>query len=572
MKIHELVAKGDLAGVLGEIAAGVAVDARDEQGFTPLMTPVTSPAAGLDVLQSLLDHGADVNALSEAEDSPRRRSVLCLAARQFNFPKIQLLVDAGADVSYVDKNGYSVLLSSLYGTFAAPEEDGLSVLDYLISAGAPLDTASSYGESVVRVSSIMGHFKKLRIFLDRGADPGPLQWTPLFFATCFGELCDVEMLLDQGASLTDRDHRERTPLLLSIQAGRVDVAQLLLDRGSDRFAKGRCGSTAVMHALDYKDTAILHWLISNGFDFEETNEFLAFPLLQACQHGSVACVRTLLEAGAGAARKDEYGHSLIQNTSSIEIIRLLLDAGEELSDVESAERPRLLGVAGDLESNTSRDEYLQYKHRTFGRKNPDRMNNRFWEAMIRSRVSAYGATSTYGDARDGQGAIWCGSRFGQSLTLLPDGRYVEIGGEHEDSYDEDFCIYNDVIVYGRSGGTFDIFGYPEDVFPPTDFHTATFWAPYIYVIGNLGYQPSRRPGETPVYRLNCETWRMEKVQCAGDEPGWIHRHRAKLVGGDKIRITGGSLIAANQDDLVEDSGSYLLDLNSFRWTRETDRS
>jgi ankyrin repeat protein len=568
MKIHKLVAKGDLAGVLGEIAAGVAVDARDEQGFTPLMTGVTSPAAGLEVLQSLLEHGADVNALSEAQDSLHRGSVLFLAARQFNFPKIKLLVEAGADVKYVDKSGYSVLLSSLYGTFAAPEEDGLAVLEYLISARAPFDTASSYGESVVGVSSMMGHFKKLKLFLDRGANPELLQWTPLFFATCFGELRDVEILLDQGASLTDRDHRERTPFLLSIQAGRVDVAQLLLDRGSDRFAKGRCGSTAIMHALNCQDMSILHWLISEGFDFEETNEFNEFPLLQACQHGSVTSVRTLLEAGADAAGKDEYGHSLVQNTSSIEIIKLLLDAGGELSDVESAERPGLLGVSGDLESNASRDDYFQYKHRIFGRMNPDRMNNRFWEAMIRSRVSAYGATSTYGDPRDGQGAVWCGSRFGQSLTLLPDGRYVEIGGEHEDSYDEDFCIYNDVIVYSSSGGTFDIFGYPEDVFPPTDFHTATFLAPYIYVIGNLGYYPSRRPGETPVYRLDCKTWRVERIQCTGHAPGWIHRHRATLVSGRQIRITGGSIIAPDQAKVVENTGSYVLDLNCFRWEQD----
>jgi hypothetical protein len=34
-----------------------------------------------------------------------------------------------------------------------------------------------------------------------------------------------------------------------------------------------------------------------------------------------------------------------------------------------------------------------------------------------------------------------------SLTLLPDGRAIQIGGEHEDYYDPDFCIYNDVFVH-----------------------------------------------------------------------------------------------------------------------------
>ena len=76
-------------------------------------------------------------------------------------------------------------------------------------------------------------------------------------------------------------------------------------------------------------------------------------------------------------------------------------------------------------------------------------------------------------------------RFGQSLTLLPDGLAVQIGGEHEDYYDPDFCIYNDVFVHERDG-SITIYGYPESAFPPTDFRTATLVGDSIYVIGSLG--------------------------------------------------------------------------------------
>jgi hypothetical protein len=30
------------------------------------------------------------------------------------------------------------------------------------------------------------------------------------------------------------------------------------------------------------------------------------------------------------------------------------------------------------------------------------------------------------------GAVWCAQRFGQSLSFLPDGRVIQIAGEHED--------------------------------------------------------------------------------------------------------------------------------------------
>ena len=44
------------------------------------------------------------------------------------------------------------------------------------------------------------------------------------------------------------------------------------------------------------------------------------------------------------------------------------------------------------------------------------------------------------------GPTWCFSRFGQSETVLPDSSRVLIAGEHEDWYDPDFHIYNDVVV------------------------------------------------------------------------------------------------------------------------------
>jgi hypothetical protein len=47
------------------------------------------------------------------------------------------------------------------------------------------------------------------------------------------------------------------------------------------------------------------------------------------------------------------------------------------------------------------------------------------------------------------------------------------GGEHEDFYDPDFCIYNDVFVHERDGSV-AIYGYPESVFPPTDYDASDY--------------------------------------------------------------------------------------------------
>ena len=71
-----------------------------------------------------------------------------------------------------------------------------------------------------------------------------------------------------------------------------------------------------------------------------------------------------------------------------------------------------------------------------------------------------------------------------------------IAGEHEDFYDPDFCIYNDVFVE-RARRPPGIYRYPKDVFPPTDFHTATLVGDEIILIGSLGYRDLRRAGRSP---------------------------------------------------------------------------
>lgn len=167
--------------------------------------------------------------------------------------------------------------------------------------------------------------------------------------------------------------------------------------------------------------------------------------------------------------------------------------------------------------------------------------------------------------------IFCYERFGQSINELPDGRIIEIAGEYEDSYDPNFCIYNDVVVH-HGDGTFDILGYPKDVFPPTDFHTATLVGNLIYIIGSLGYCHERRLGATQVHRLDIETLAIEEVQTSGNNPGWISTHKATLRGDEEIRIRGGKVCVQNADreEYVDNPSEYVLSLDTFAWHKVTD--
>jgi hypothetical protein len=246
----------------------------------------------------------------------------------------------------------------------------------------------------------------------------------------------------------------------------------------------------------------------------------------------------------------------------------------------------------------SREIFDQQKRPRFGNANPERMHCAFWEWMIRgeetvagpqggsleetglmmrdgklkSGYGPYRARDLFGVPRE-DGPIWTFERYGATRTELPDGRTICIGGEHEDYYDPDFHIYNDVIVL-RSDGEIEICGYPKGIFPPTDFHTATLVGDEILVVGCLGYLEDRQPGITPVFSLDTKSYRMSTLTTTGAAPGWIFEHQANLSADGVIRVSGGEFIELNDEKqrYRRNNEEFGLDPETGVWTQITNRN
>ena len=214
--------------------------------------------------------------------------------------------------------------------------------------------------------------------------------------------------------------------------------------------------------------------------------------------------------------------------------------------------------------------FQMWRSPRLGAQNPERLTNPVWEWLIRSRISAYGASQRFGLGGGQPG--WCFARFGQSLTTLEDGRVLYVAGEHEDHYDPDFYIYNDVVIR-YPDDRIEVFGYPRDAFPPTDFHTATVAANQLFLIGNLGYPDDRKPGATQVIAIDLSTFESSRIETHGDAPGWIHDHSAALDTSGSIIVTGGKIETGRGAmlDFRDNGDDWRLDLGSWRWEQLTDR-
>lgn len=203
-----------------------------------------------------------------------------------------------------------------------------------------------------------------------------------------------------------------------------------------------------------------------------------------------------------------------------------------------------------------------------GSENPQKLKSKVCEWLVYSRLSAYAATQmiTEGSPLD-EGPTWSFDRFGQSVTALPDGRTIYIGREHEDYYDQDFHIYNDVVVL-HPDRTVDFYCYKKSDFPPTDFHTATLVDETIVIIGSLGYPDERNWKDTPIYLLSLDNLEIHKVESSGISPGWIHDHHATLSEDkNSIILTKGKVQIGEGYFLSENIDDWKLNLDDWSWDR-----
>lgn len=236
---------------------------------------------------------------------------------------------------------------------------------------------------------------------------------------------------------------------------------------------------------------------------------------------------------------------------------------------------------------TSRELFLTQCKRRFGTRNPERMLLEHWEWMVRHGDGPYGVRQRLGlepnypscGIHEGCGLPdpdWCVSRFGMTRTDMSDGRIICVGGEHEDWYDPDFCIYNDVIVLrpaaGQAGVTLDsgdveIYGYPAEVFPPTDFHSATLVGDRLILIGRLGYAAEERSRDrTPVLALDTASYRIAELACSGEHPGWIYKHQASFDPiSHSITVRGGKVLRPGVEQPLPFRAVHRLHLGEMHW-------
>ncbi len=176
-----------------------------------------------ELMQLLLDHGADIEAKDGQEFTP------LLRVAKIGRPSIaQLLLEKGASTSAKQQNGLTALNE-------AASSGNFEIVQYLIEYRADIEARDDKGFTPLIRAAKNGHILMTKLLLDKGANTEAKQQdgsTALNQAASEGRSEVVQCLLKHCAEIETRDHQGSSPLIWAAKNGHIAMVQLLLEEGA----------------------------------------------------------------------------------------------------------------------------------------------------------------------------------------------------------------------------------------------------------------------------------------------------------------------------------------------------
>lgn len=335
------------------LAAGAPVDAVNRYGVRPLSIACVNGSEA-DVA-ALLSAGANPNTPLRGGETP-----LMLAARTGKLPPVQALLSRGAAVDARDRHQQTALMWSA-------AEGHVAVVEALLAAGADIHATLDSGFTpfffAVREGQTAAVLRLLQAGIDVQATMAPKrgnvknQTSALILAVENGHFELAATLLKSGAD--PKDQRVgytalhaltwvRKPIrgdgdpppIGSGKLTSLELAKLLVSHGADVNARhtpkhaggsrlNRAGATPLVLAAEASDLPFMKLLLTLGADPNLPNEQRSTPLLAA------AGVGVLGDGDESAGTEEE----------AIQAVRLLLDSGANVNDVDDLGNTAMHGAA-----------------------------------------------------------------------------------------------------------------------------------------------------------------------------------------------------------------------------------
>uniref|UniRef100_A0A6Q2X9J3 Ankyrin 1, erythrocytic b n=1 Tax=Esox lucius TaxID=8010 RepID=A0A6Q2X9J3_ESOLU len=321
---------------------GAPIQAKTKNGLSPIH--MAAQGDHMDCVRQLLQYNAEIDDITLDHLTP-----LHVAAHCGHHRMAKVLLDKGAKANARALNGFTPL-------HIACKKNHMRSMDLLLKHSASLEAVTESGLTPLHVAAFMGHLNIVKNLLHRGASPNASNvanpdsattagHTPLHIAAREGHIHTTRILLDGGAQQTKMTKvsfwftvtllslypnyfpkfnltpnlltseqflcffflKGFTPLHVACKYGKVDVVELLLERGANPNAAGKNGLTPLHVAVHHNNLDVVKLLVSKGGNAHSTARNGYTPLHIAAKQNQIEVASCLLQYGASANAESLQG-------------------------------------------------------------------------------------------------------------------------------------------------------------------------------------------------------------------------------------------------------------------------
>ena len=214
ISIHDAAYEGNIEAVKQHLATGTNVNAKDDEGRTPLHKAASG--GHKEIVELLIAKGADVNA--KISDGFHKGDTPLDNAK--HKPEI---------VDLLRKHGGKTLYE--LSIWKAAFGGSIEAIKQHIAAGTDLNAKDTYGWIPLNHAAEGGHKEIIELLIANGADVNAQNvdgYTPLHTAILNDETEIAELLITKGADVNVKSGFGQTPLHHAAWNGRTEIAELLI--------------------------------------------------------------------------------------------------------------------------------------------------------------------------------------------------------------------------------------------------------------------------------------------------------------------------------------------------------
>lgn len=259
--LHFAVYGGHGSAVRSLLDHGINPALRDPLGATALHVAAESPESTTDIIEMLLEHGADLNVVTQEGET-----ALNLGIRRKYEGVVKVLLKHNADCEITPKDGWRPLL-------AAVATGEVNVVRLLLDHGVNVDAVNEAG------------------------------WTPLMFVADRGYDNIMKILLEAGADIHLRTAINQTPLHKALYHNSKPTIELLLSYGADPMAMDVYGRSCMDWASS--DPVLFELMLSYCKNYRPTEPAVR---LECLRKSILAAIEELVEATHDTVRRHWISH------------------------------------------------------------------------------------------------------------------------------------------------------------------------------------------------------------------------------------------------------------------------